>query len=253
MSQWQEVLRAPRDGDHIVQLYQDDESLAASVAEFAGTALESGHAAILIARPEHGQAFLGALGARHVDVVEAMRRRQLTLLDAETTLTRFLEDGEPQWTPFHEVVGGAIAEARLRFPVVRAYGEMVDILWQRGERDAAIRLEEFWKELAGLQTFSLFCAYYLDNLDSASYAALDCISKAHSHLIPARDCEKFDEDVSRASENVLEQPLARMLLSMYAVDRTATKMPAGQAILLWLQKNMPVTAERVLAEMRARR
>jgi len=172
VNNWQAVLRAPQDGDHIVQVYQDRDFLATAVAEFVGTGLQRGEAAILICRPEHAQAFMERLGALRLDVVEAMGRGQLQLLDAETTLLRFLKDGNPQWTPFHEVVGGAIAEARLRFPVVRAYGEMVDILWQRGARDAAIRLEEFWNELAQLQTFSLFCAYYLDNLYSSTYAGL---------------------------------------------------------------------------------
>lgn len=252
MSNWQEVLRAPQDGDHIVQVYQDKDFLATAVAEFVGTGLQRGEAAILFCRPEHAQAFMDRLGAMRVDVVEAMGRRQLQLLDAETTLLRFLKDGQPQWTPFHEVIGGAIAEARLRFPVVRAYGEMVDILWQRGAHDAAIRLEEFWNELATLQTFSLFCAYYLDNLDSRTYADLECICKVHNHLIPARDYERFDSSVAQASEKVLEQPLARMLLSLSAADRPSAKMPLGQAILLWLKRNMPMTAERVLSEVRTR-
>ena len=252
MSNWQEVLRAPQDGDHIVQVYQDRDFLATAVAEYVGTGLERDEAAIIICRPEHAQAFMNRLGSLGVDVVEAMARGQLTVLDAETTLLRFLKDGQPQWTPFHHAIGGAIAEARLHFPVVRAYGEMVDILWQRGARDAAIRLEEFWNKLSKLQTFSLFCAYYLDNLDSRTYVDLQCICKVHNHLIPARDYERFDESVAHATEHVLEQPLVRMLLSMSAVDRPSTRMPLGQVILLWLQKNMPMTAERVLAEVRTR-
>ena len=252
MTHWQEVLRSPQSGDHIVQVYQDRDFLATAVAEYVGTGLQRGEAAIVIARPGHAQTFMDALGSLHVDVVDAMSRGQLVMLDAGATLARFLKDGQPQWTPFHELVGGAIAQARLQFPAVRAYGEMVDILWQRGDRDAAIRLEEFWNELANLQTFSLFCAYHLDNLDSRTYAGLECICKLHNHLIPARDYDKFDNAVARASEKVLEQPLARMLLSMSAADRPNTRMPLGQVILLWLQRNMPMTAERVLAEVRAR-
>lgn len=252
MSNWQEVLRAPRDGDHIVQVYQDRDFLATAVAEYAGTGLQRGDAAIVISRPEHAQRFVNSLGSLSIDVVDALRNGQLVMLDAEATLARFLKDGQPQWTPFHQVIGRAIAESRLRYPVVRTYGEMVDILWQRGARDAAIRLEEFWNELAKLQTFSLFCAYYLDNLDSSTYTDLECICKVHNHVIPTRDYERFDEAVARASETVLEQPLARMLLSISAVDRPNARMPLGQAILFWLQKNMPMTAERVLAEVRAR-
>jgi hypothetical protein len=250
MKDWKELLRAPQDGDHIVQVYQDRTFLASAVAEYVGNGLRKGEAAIVIARPDHADAFRYALGALGIDLEAALGSGQLRLFDAESTLQRFLHEGMPQWVPFREIVGGVIAETRCQFPVVRAYGEMVDILWQRGERDAAIRLEEFWNELGKLQTFSLFCAYYLDNLDAASYSGLDCICKVHSHLIPAREYDSFDERIARASEKVLEPTLARMLLSLSAMDRPNTQMPLGQATLLWLQKHMPMTAEKVLAEVR---
>ena len=91
---------------------------------------------------------------------------QLCTLDAQATLDTFMAGGEPQWKPFHEVVGGLIARTRLQFPAVRAYGGMLDILWQAGRRDPAIRLEELWNELARLQTFSLFCAYFILPLEA---------------------------------------------------------------------------------------
>jgi hypothetical protein len=251
MSDWQHVLRAPADGDHIVQVYQDRAFLTAAVAEYVGTGLQRGEAAIIIARPEHADAFRYALGSLGIDLEAALGSGQLRLFDAQATLARFLYAGMPQWVPFREIIGGAIAESRCQFPVVRAYGEMVDILWQDNQRDAAIRLEEFWNELGKLQSFSLFCAYYLDNLDARSYSGLDCICKVHSHLIPAREYQRFDESVSQASEKVLEPTLARMLFSMSAMDRPSAQMPLGQATLLWLQKHMPVTAEKVLAEVRA--
>ena len=251
MNGWQDVLRGPKDGDHIVQVYQEPGFLASAVAEYIGVGLQQGEAAIVIARPQHIKMFKRALEDAGIDVAHALSAGQLTLLDAERALSRFMRDGMPQWASFREQIGGAIAEMRRKYPVIRAYGEMVDLLWQRGEQDAAIRLEEFWNELAKLQTFSLFCAYYLDNLDSRSYAGLHCICKVHSHLIPAREYDNFDETVARASEKVLDQPLARMLLSLSSIDRPNARMPIGQAILLWLQKNMPMTAERVLAEIRA--
>jgi len=136
---------------------------------------------------------------------------------------------------------------------VRAYGEMVDVLWQRGEQDAAMRLEEYWNELTRLQTFSLLCAYRIDNLDSGAYGGpLECVCRTHTHLIPARDYARFNDAVQAASKEVLDQPLAQMLLSLSASHRPATQMPLGQATLLWLAQNMPRTAERVLEQVRAR-
>ena len=34
---WQELLKHPCKGDHLVQIYQDEEFLADAVAEYAGT------------------------------------------------------------------------------------------------------------------------------------------------------------------------------------------------------------------------
>jgi MEDS: MEthanogen/methylotroph, DcmR Sensory domain len=245
---WPELLRHPAGGDHIVQVYQDEAFLADAVAEYVGQGLRQGEAVVVIASAAHIEAFTRKLG---LDAVAAAERGQLRLLDAQATLAQFTPGGRLDWTRFHAVVGGLIAELRLQYPAVRAYGEMVDVLWQRGEREVAIRLEEFWNDLARLQTFSLFCAYYMDNLDAAAYGGpLECVCKVHTHLIPARDYSSFNESVSKASKAVLDQPLAQMLMSLAASHRPATQMPLGQATLLWLKQNMPRTAERVLARLR---
>jgi hypothetical protein len=228
---------------HLVHLYQEIDPLAGAVAEYVAEGLRRGEAAVIIATPEHRVAFLNRIGETNAG--------RLNILDAQETLARFMANGMPQWKPFHEVIGGLIAELRLRYPTVRAYGEMVDVLWQRGEPAAAIRLEEYWNDLGRLQTFSLFCAYRMDPLDTRQYGgALESVCKVHSHFIPARDTQRFDEAVQSASRRVLDQRLAELLLSLAANHRPATHMPPGQAMLFWLKQNMPRTAEKVLSELR---
>jgi hypothetical protein len=208
---------------------------------------------VIIATPSHRAAFVRRLEGNGVAAEEAVQRGQLLLLDADETLARFAPGGMPEWQSFHALIGGVIAKLRLEYPTVRAYGEIVDLLWRRGEREAAIRLEEFWNDLAGLQTFSLLCAYCMDNLDQAAYSGpLDCICRVHSHLIAARDYMRFNAAVVEASEAVLDRTLAQMLLSLSERHRPQTAMPQGQATLLWLQHNMPRTAEKVLAQVRSR-
>jgi hypothetical protein len=187
-----DLVRNPGPHDHFVQLYQKLDGLADAVAEYIGAGLSRGEGAVVIATPEHRAAFLDRLGIAE--------RSRVKVLDAEQTLATFMVGGLPQWQAFQQVIGGLIAEMRLQFPTVRAYGEMVDLLWQRGEREAAIRLEEFWNELGKLQTFSLFCAYRMDPLESAAYAGpLESVCRAHSHLIPARDTARFDAAVRAAA------------------------------------------------------
>jgi len=250
---WRELLQGPSSGDHFVQVYNDENFLLEAVAEYAGTGLRRGEGVVIIATPAHRAAFVQHLQEHGVAAEETLRRGQLLLLDAEETLALFTPGGMPEWQSFHALMGGVIAKLRLEYPSVRAYGEMVDLLWQRGAREAAIRLEEFWNDLAGLQTFSLLCAYYMDNLDKAAYSGpLDCICRVHSHLIAVRDYKRFNEAVVEASEAVLDPTLARMLLSLSERHRPPTEMPQGQATLLWLQHNMPRTAEKVLAQVRSR-
>lgn len=227
------VITDPGRHDHFVQLYQDSAPLAEAVAEYIGTGLARGEAAIVIARPEHRAAFLEKLE----------NSERLRLLDAQETLERFMVNGMPRWTSFHEVVGGLIADLRLQYPAVRAYGEMVDVLWQRGEREAAIRLEEYWNELGRLQAFSLFCAYRMDPLDATAYGGpLESVCKVHTHVIPARDAARYDDAVRAAIRKVLDQPLCDVLFSL---------VPTGQAALFWLNQNMPRTAQKILSEARA--
>jgi hypothetical protein len=246
---WRDVLRSPCGGDHIVQVYEDEGFLADAVTEYVDAGLRAGEGAVIIAVPEHRRAF----EAKIARAAQALASGQLRLLDAQALLETFMLDGAPDWTRFHAVVGGAVAEVRLEYPSTRLYGEMVDVLWQRGERAQAIRVEEFCNELARLQTLSLFCAYRMDNLDADAYGGpLESVCKVHTHLIPARDYSRFNQAVSEAAEKVLEQPLQHMLLSLAAHRRPGTDMPLGQAVLMWLQANMPRTAERVLSEVRTR-
>jgi hypothetical protein len=239
---WTELMRAPAQGDHMVHLWQDPQFLADAVAEYVLSGVRAGEAAIVIASAGNRSLF----AARGLAGSPALR-----ILDAEETLARFMVGGQPQWNAFHEAIGGLIAELRLQYPGVRAYGEMVDVLWQRGEREAAECLEEYWNELGRLQTFSLLCAYRLDNLDAGAYGGpLECVCRTHTHLIPARDYERFNHAVREASREVLDEPLSGMLLSLSSMHRPMTEMPAGQATLLWLGQNMPRTAARVLEKVR---
>jgi hypothetical protein len=226
--------------EHFVQLYQDTAALADAVSDYVREGLRRGEAAIIIATPAHREAFLARIGAFNAD--------QLKVLDAEGTLATFMANGRPNWNAFRETIGGLIAELRLCYPTVRAYGEMVDVLWQRGEREAAIRLEEYWNDLGQLQTFALYCAYRMDPLDGALYGGpLESVCRVHSHLVPARDQARIDEAVHAASRKVLDQPLAGILLSMAA--NHSAQVPLGQATLFWLKQNMPRSAEKVFQEL----
>ena len=74
---------------------------------------------------------------------------------------------------FKAVIGAVIAKSSNVWTgaLVRAYGEMVDLLWRDGNPEAAIRVEELWNDLAQSHVFSLLCAYPMGNFLKESHSA----------------------------------------------------------------------------------
>lgn len=64
---------------------------------------------------------------------------------------------------------------------IRAYGEMVDVLWKAGQEVAAIRVEMIWNELAATHDFALLCGYSMGSFYKD--ASLSQISQQHSHVV----------------------------------------------------------------------
>jgi len=86
---------------------------------------------------------------------------ELVLLDSEDTLGACMVGGSPDAGLFHSYMSTVlhqVAKGRPRTSI-RAYGEMVDLLWKTGQAEAAIKLEILWNALATRFAFSLLCGY----------------------------------------------------------------------------------------------
>ena len=171
---------------HSMQVYDADAHLLDAVSHFTGTGLAAGEAVVVIATASHRDQLDTRLRTQGVDVATARAREQYVLLDAAETLAQVMVDGCPEAQRFVDVVGGVIAHVGSRFPRVRAFGEMVALLWAAGNLDAALRLEALWNELAARHPFSLLCAYPLRGFARAAQAPqLLTICAAHTHVLPA--------------------------------------------------------------------
>lgn len=197
--------------DHIVQFYQADEFLGEAVAQYIGAGFATGAPAIVIATGSHRARFRDHLSRHAFDLARAEAAGLYTELDAQETLALFMVAGLPDPGRFREVIGGRIAAIRERWPNqrLRAYGEMVDLLWRSGQRDAALRLEELWNELGHEQSFSLLCAYALSGFDRASdAAALEAVCHTHSQVIPTESYAGIAGSDERLREIALLQQRA---------------------------------------------
>jgi hypothetical protein len=121
---------------HLVQFYEDDEMLAAAIAKFVADGLSAGDVVTTIATGEHMEAVDRRLRAAGIDLDAVRASGRLLSLDADETLAKLMRDGEADRRLFESVIGGLMAEraAVADGAPLRAYGEMVHVLWKRGEK-----------------------------------------------------------------------------------------------------------------------
>lgn len=205
-------LAHPGERSHAVQFYERDEFLFDTVGKYLAAGLDAGDRLIVIATREHREGFKRRL--QHAGVDDAIASGQLLLLDARETLAKFMIGDMPDGDLFADTLVHVLARSAQSRPGarIRAYGEMVDLLWRDGNSRAAIRLEELWNKAAESHEFALLCAYVMGNFykegDSGSF--LD-VCRTHSHVMPTEDFVQIDDADARLREISLLQQRARSL------------------------------------------
>ena len=168
---------------HAVRFYEDAQSLARMVATFVAEGFIESLPAVIIATPDHLDAILEKLNGMSFDLDHLKQHNDLVVLDAREALALFMVDGMPNAEKFESAMLPVIDKAcRGRQDcVIRAYGEMVDVLWKDGMEAAAVRLEMLWNQLANTRKFSLLCGYSMGSFYKD--AAFDAICHQHTHVL----------------------------------------------------------------------
>ena len=149
------------------------------------TACAAGEAAIALATPAHRADLLDRLAAS-VDVQGARADGRLAVLDARETLSQFVVDGRPDPDRFARTIGPVLARATAAGTGVRAFGEMVALLWDDGNSAGAVDLEAVWNDFAAHHEFSLYCAYPLASLLDCDLRTVRHVCDNHSEVFAAR-------------------------------------------------------------------
>jgi hypothetical protein len=172
-------------GRHVVQFYGRDEELAERVTDYLLGALDGGGVAVVIATPEHRREFETRLGKAGVDLAAARDHGSYLPLDAAQTLSELMAAGKLDDAAFDRVIGTVIAAAGAGGRPVRAFGEMVALLWDDGLVSDAVRLEAMWEELGARRPFSLFCGYRADSVTSDMDAFAE-VCRLHGDVVGSR-------------------------------------------------------------------
>jgi hypothetical protein len=177
-------VRETEAGDHLLQLYDDDEQLVDGVAVCLGPPLCHGDVAIVVATRAHGDALATKFELAGVDVAAAKAADRLVVLDAAETMDKFVVDGVPDPELFDLVMGGLVRQAQASGRRLYIFGEMVGLLWAAGQVAAVIELERLWAQLVQESSFFLLCAYSRQLMGGAgSLSQFDKVCQLHSAIV----------------------------------------------------------------------
>jgi PAS domain-containing protein len=196
-----------------------------------GAALEAEDTVIIIATTKHRDGLREELAARNTDFAAATQVGRYMEFDASECLRKFMVDGVPDSKKFENAIGSIVerAEAAVK-PGHRLvlFGEMVALLWAEGKKDATIRLEQLWNDLAQRHTFHLLCGYPISAFDRSEHRRqFFNICGEHTHINPAESYPTW------ASEQQRRRSVARLQQKAKALE---TEIRISQQRLQLLQK-----------------
>jgi diguanylate cyclase (GGDEF)-like protein len=167
---------------HAVHFYDDDDDLLPALTGYISAGLFR-DSVVVIASAEHRWQLRQRLDP---DLLAAARGgNRYVELDAAETLARFMRNGFPDPDLFQMVVGSTILRSTTRRTHVRAYGEMVSLLWAQGNAAATLRLEALWSDLQRRIAFPLLCAYPMRDFPDERDNGFDEICNHHTQLLKA--------------------------------------------------------------------
>jgi hypothetical protein len=171
--------------EHFVQIYEADDVFMDTLTGFVAGALRQDEGAVVIATPAHRDELSWRLECDGFDVSAAKRDERLLLLDADETISKFMRDGWPDEDKFAEIIRDILARAGRGGRRVRAFGEMVALMWAKGYCAATVRLEHLWHQLCERESFVLFCAYPKAGFTENPAESMARVCAEHSKVFPA--------------------------------------------------------------------
>ena len=236
-------------GRHFAQFHRDAETLTEAAFVFLESGLRRGNSLLIVAPSGRVENMFDRLSSGRFHPKSLIDSGQLGVMDSTPIVEQLVSNGETEWARFRGMLAPVLARLAPRGNGTRIYSEITTALWDAGETDAAIRLEELWNALARAYTFSLFCGYTMDTQCEHAYVApLEELGRTHSDILGTREDEQFGAALDRASKELFGIPLTRM--AGVTTHEPASRFPSGQRTMLWVKRNLPTSAAQLIERAR---
>jgi hypothetical protein len=173
--------------DHVIQIYESDQKFIQMLSQFVCGGLAAGDGVIVIATPQHLDALKAKVAQSGINTDDYLNSQYFPLV-AQETLAKFMIGDQPDEKLFNEIIAPLISRVRANKRKVRAFGEMVAVLWAEGNTGATVRLEQLWDKFCQNELFCLFCAYPKSSFPHDVDTSLSRICSSHSKIVtPLRE------------------------------------------------------------------
>jgi hypothetical protein len=164
---------------HTLAFHGSDAELIEVLAPYVAEGLARDERVVVVLSDPHRAALHEALHERGIDSTRARRSGAYLPWGAEETLSTLLVNGTLDRDRFVGTIGGLLGS-----PPVRAYGEMVALLWERGDGGAALEIEDLWNQRRRSRPLSLLCAYSAAPVSESSLPDVGRLCEVHDTLVP---------------------------------------------------------------------
>lgn len=170
--------------DHVLQIYENDAIFLDALTGFVGGGINANDSCIIIATPKHLSGLATRLISYGISISSLIEDDRYIPLDAEKLLSQFMVNGWPDEVAFDKTIAALLTRARGKsHRKIRAFGEMVALLWAQGKIGATVNLEHLWNRFAKKEAFCIFCAYPKTGFTEQLSDSMEHICSAHSKMI----------------------------------------------------------------------
>jgi len=183
-----------RGTNHVAQFYDDSAFLVKTLCRFVSDGLWASEGILIVATSDHIRDLRTALTKNDIPFHRQELEGQLVFIDAAFIARDLLIDGLPDRERFTQLIARPVESLASRFRRVRAFGEIVDILWRERNRAATLLLERMWGRLLEVHPLTLVCGYCMKGFEQVEHVeGFAEVCRAHSRVVPAEDFSELSE------------------------------------------------------------